>query len=162
MWTVTELARRSRALVAWYQTRVPTWLRCGFALGWAGLIWWFSSQSSVPTAPDVFYSYVWNLGHVVVFGVLAGLVLLSTQGCTAVRSAVTVILVGAYGVIDELHQGTVAGRAMDAWDVCSDSLGACLVASGLHWLVRQERRAGVIFLLCLPLAAASVHMASRG
>ena len=158
---VAELISRSRDLVRWYQARVPAWLRFAFVLGWAGLIWWLSSRPSVPHASDVLYSHVWNLGHVVVFGVLAGLILLSTQGCTIWWSVAAVVATAAYGVIDEMHQSTVPGRAVDAWDVCSDSIGACMTASGLHWLVRREHRAGILCLVCLPLAAASVHMASR-
>ncbi len=156
-----EVVSRSREAVQWYQAHVPPWLRIALTVGWAGFIWWLSSQPSVPKPTAAIFSHLWNLGHVVVFGVLAGLVLLSTQGCTGPWAIVAVLVAGTYGVIDEVHQGAVEGRSMDPWDVCSDSLGACLMAFGLCWVVRRERWAGVFCLACLPLAAASVHMASR-
>lgn len=160
MRALAELASRSRQAVQWYQARVPSWLRIALVVGWAGFIWWLSSQPSVPHPPNPVFSHLWNLGHVVVFGVLAGLVLLSTQGCTVPRAIVAVLVAATYGVLDEMHQGFVEGRHADVWDVVSDGLGACLMASGLCWVVRRDRRAGVVFLVCLPLVATSVHLAS--
>ena len=129
----TELASRTREAVQWYQVRLPLWLRVAFAAGWAGLIWWLSSQPAVPQPPLVINSHLWNLGHVVVFGVLAGLVLLSTQGCTLRWAIVAVLIAGTYGVIDEVHQGSVAGRSVDIWEIPRRT------TSGTHPRARRSR-----------------------
>jgi VanZ family protein len=158
---VAEMLARIKGLVTGYQERRAMWLRITFALAWAALIWWASSRPPGPKQPDdPIYSHVWNLGHVVVFGVLAALVMLSTQGCT-VRSAVFSAAVSVlYGVVDEVHQDGVKGRVMDVWDVCSDGLGACIAVSALLWFVGGRRGAGQLLLVLVPLAGVSVHMAS--
>jgi VanZ family protein len=156
----TELLTWIVGLVTRYQERRATWLRIAVALAWAALIWWASSQSSVPKPPDPVFSYVWNLGHVVVFGVLGALVLLSTQGCTFKNAVIAVAVAAAYGAIDELHQGSVEGRDMDVWDACSDTLGACIATCTLLWLVGGRRRTGSWLVVWVPLAILSVHMAS--
>ena len=63
--------------------------------------------------------------HVLVFGVLAGLILLSTPGFTSAKCVFAITVTIACGAIDEWHQGHAAGRSMDVWDLCSDGLGAC-------------------------------------
>jgi len=108
----------------------------------------------------VVVSYVGNSGHVVVFGVLAGLILLSTKGCTLRASGFAVVLAVAYGAVDEWHQGFVKGRTMDPWDVCSDGLGACIAVCALLWLSAGSRSAGWWSLVLLVPAAGSVHMAA--
>jgi VanZ family protein len=95
-----------------------------------------------------------------VFGVLAGLVLLSTRGCIVLRVWVSIAAAVIYGVVDELHQGCVKGRTMDPWDICSDGMGACLFSFLVWWLLTGDPRPKRWILPCLVFAAGSVHLAA--
>lgn len=68
-----------------YQERLAPWLRVAFAVLWAAMIWVLSSRPSGDAPAHRLYSYATNAAHVVVFGVLAGLVLLSTKGSIIIR-----------------------------------------------------------------------------
>ncbi len=156
----TECFDLVRAALQWYVGKVSRSIRLAFVLLWAGLIWFASSQpgTDIPRAPVV--SILWNSAHVVVFGVLSGLILLSTQGCTRRRCFWAVAISAGYGVLDEFHQQQVKGRVMDFWDVCSDALGASIVVCGLVWLLTGNRQAAVALAPLLVLAAGSVLIAA--
>lgn len=155
---LTAIRPTLEAKVTDYQ-RSARWLRIALVLAWAALIWWLSSQrgSSLPKIP--LPPQLWNLGHVVAFGVLSALIILSFSRCTPKAAVIAVGLTALYGTIDELHQGSVLGRHMDAWDVASDTLGACLAACVLLWATGSPR-AGRLGLLCVLGSAATVQMAS--
>lgn len=154
------MTRALRALLIGYQQRLPAWTRISIAVLWAAMIWYLSSRSSFGTSMGWIPGVLWNCAHVVVFGVLAGLILLSSQGNIAVRFRLAVSMTVFYGAIDELHQGFVPGRGMDLWDVCSDGLGAALFGCTVWWLLTRQRRPGVWILPLAVLALGSASMAS--
>lgn len=151
---------RVRVLIERYESLVPLWGRILAVLGWAALIWWSSSQtfSGLPGTP--LWQHLTNGAHVGAYGVLAALAWMSTRGTIPWRGGCAVALAVAYGVLDEIHQGSV-GRRMDAWDLCSDALGAILAVLALTWVFTGSRRAVSGLAFCALLAGISVHMAAR-
>lgn len=117
------------------------------ALVWAGGIFWESSLSSeqlgVPGGP--FWGFLANSFHFFLFGVLAILIaetLRTEGGLTRGRLWAVVLLVLAYGISDELHQGLFTpGRSGDPGDVCIDLLGGVGFVA-LWWGVRGPGRFG--------------------
>jgi VanZ family protein len=134
------------------------------ALAWAGGIFWESCLSSdqlgVPGGP--FWGFLANSFHFFLFGVLAILIaeaLRTEAGLTRGRAWAVVLLVLAYGISDELHQGLFTpGRSGDAGDVCIDLLGG-LGGLALWWGVRGEGRLlpSVARLLAVGGAAAAFN-----
>lgn len=129
-------ARGPGALAAW----LP-------ALAWAGLIFLLSAQPGLRFADDPLLDLVVRkVGHMGVFGILAGLVWLALARTTALRrpwlGALAVAVL--YAVGDELHQGLVAGRTASALDVAIDALGVVAALAALRWLgrLRDRHRAG--------------------
>ena len=109
---------------------------------WAGVIFWFSAQSSLPSLQLSVPDFVLRkLAHIGVYLVLFLLVYRSIllQNLAKPRSTRAFILVLiiclAYAITDELHQLNVPGRYGSWRDVGYDSLGL-----GLAFL----RRAGYI------------------
>ena len=149
-----------RSLLEKYEHACAPWLRVSLVLVWAGLIWFSSSQSDISLPKSPFHSILWNAAHVGVFGVLAALIVLSTQGCTARQVFFAIVATSIYGVIDEWHQSTVKGRVMDSWDACSDALGGCIAACTVFWILTGRNRVGLWLVLLIPLAVGSVLMAA--
>jgi len=88
-----------------------------------------SSQSRVP-GPEI--PHFDKLAHFAVFGLLA--TLLHRAGAPHWKSWVSVLVVSAYGAIDEWHQYFVPGRSTELADWIMDTLGAALaVALYVHW-----------------------------
>ena len=102
----------------------------GLALGYAGLIFFLSSQSSFPVPKEI-----WNFDkviHCVEYGVLAFLVARAVRPADRAAlwpAAVAVWVAILYGVSDEFHQSFVPGRSSDVYDVVADSVGAALGAA---------------------------------
>ncbi|MEE2886015.1 MAG: VanZ family protein [Planctomycetota bacterium] len=142
-----------------YQQRLRPWMRISIVVLWAALIWVLSSQDGDSAPSGAFSRIVWNGGHVVVFGVLAGLIMLSFQGNMAVRFRLAVATAVFYGAVDELHQSFVPGRSMDLWDLCSDGLGAGLFSCTAWWLLTDEPRPRAWILPLAILALCSACMA---
>ena len=151
------MIRGMRALLELYQRRLGSWVRVLLAVLWALLIWHLSSRPG--GGVDTFWlsRIVWNGGHVVAFGVLSGLIMLSCRGDMAVRFWFAFGISLLYGLVDEYHQSLVPGRCMDPWDVCSDGLGAALFSCVAWWLLTAARRPRAWIL---PLAALSLVSAS--
>ena len=55
----------------------------------------------------------------------------------------------------------VDGKAKLVKEMYCDGLGACIGTLALFWLLAGHRRAGLSLFVLVPLALASVHMASR-
>ncbi|MCA8944494.1 MAG: VanZ family protein [Planctomycetes bacterium] len=118
-----------RRTVAVYASATPAWLRWGSAIGWAGVLWMLSARSSHGQPGPLWFSVVWNSGHVVVYFVLSILVMSALTGrpwSHRVRVLVAIAISTLYGVVDELHQSTVPGRDCSILDVCSDFVGSVL------------------------------------
>ena len=97
----------------------------GLALGYAGLIFFLSSQSSFPVPAGI-----WSFDkviHCVEYGVFAFLIARAFRPWKF--AAVTaVILASLYGVSDELHQSFVPGRSSEGLDALADAIGSVLGA----------------------------------
>jgi len=121
--------------------RLLYWLPAFF---WAGLIFYFSSQSSPPGAvhvPD-------SVGHYFAYLILALCCALGFAGRIPIQQAPSVYLsswVAAtlYGVSDEWHQMFTPARTPTWEDVLVDALGALcgvalLAVIGVVWRRRQQ------------------------
>jgi len=106
----------------------------------AGVIWFLSSQSTLPQPKGIFG---WDkLQHLAAFAVLAVAVGLwvspSFWKRRSVLSLLLIAVVGsAYGAVDEIHQYFVPGRFSNFWDWLADTLGAFLGAAAVLLLMRK-------------------------
>ncbi len=110
------------------------------ALAWAGLLFWLSSQSKLPSAVFLFDG-IDKLFHAGAYGVLAIFVWLALpEGSGRARRVVLALaLSSAYGVSDEVHQHWVPGRTTDVLDWTADTAGAALAVGGLELVLRRRR-----------------------
>ena len=109
----------------------------------AATIYVLSSLSQVPGG-----EYVYDkLGHLAVFGVLGYLTLRATHGgsgpLSPLPAATAVLLVVAWGALDEFHQSFVPGRYPSVADVVADALGAGLAVLVWAWRGRGDRVARI-------------------
>jgi len=110
---------------------MPNILRILFllcALGWAGVIFYLSSQSGADI-PPMFVGED-KLLHAFIFGILGfftlGAMKTTAYGYRPFQPWLAVLLVTVYGVLDEFHQHFVPGRSPDIFDVMADAAGAML------------------------------------
>lgn len=97
---------------------------------WMLLIFSLSAQASPPGPGSALLSYVANLGHAPLYGLLALWVVLLLPrtggwprlGWAEVGWVLAAVL--AYGISDELHQATVPGRSPSVLDLLTDLIGA--------------------------------------
>ncbi len=93
-----------------------------------GVIFFFSSQPSLPRTPDDLLDVLTKKGaHFAEYLVLAVLFSRALLGPEAIGwrgLALTIGIAVAYAVSDELHQRFVPGRTPSPWDVGIDTLGA--------------------------------------
>lgn len=126
-------------------SRLPP-VAAALAVAHAGLIWWLSSNSLegvVPAGPT--WGFFGNSFHFVLFGVLALLLAEAFRrdgALTRARLAMVLLLVLAYGIVDEWHQKYTPHRSCDPADVCVDVLGG-IGCVALWWGVRGPGRFGV-------------------
>jgi VanZ family protein len=113
----------SRSLRAW----VP-------ALLWAGLIFWLSSRSRLPSVP---IPGIDKVEHAAAYAVLAWLAIRGLRAAV-LDPAWGAVLASLFGVSDEIHQAFVAGRSSDVFDWVADTLGA-LAALYLYRRLRDRR-----------------------
>jgi len=103
-----------------------------------GLIFALSSVPSLRVAPDSMVDYiVRKVGHMLVFGVLAVLIVAAWPGRRSKIAAL--VLTIAYAVSDETHQAFVPGRHADPLDVGFDTAGALLAL----WLTQRAVNAWI-------------------
>jgi VanZ family protein len=109
----------------------------------AGVIWFLSSQSTLPQPKGILG---WDkLQHLAVFAVLAAAAGLWVSPAFWKRRSVLALLLAAltssaYGAIDELHQYFVPGRYSSFWDWLADTLGAFLGAAAIMLFMRSLKR----------------------
>ncbi len=114
--------------------RLPRFISANLPpLLWAGVIFWFSSQSTLPSLQLSLLDFVSRkLAHIGVYLVLFLLVYRSIllQNLAKPRSAKAFILVFTiclvYAISDELHQLNVPGRYGSLRDIGYDGLGLIL------------------------------------
>jgi VanZ family protein len=119
-------------------------LRILAAMGWMGLIFLVSAQSTVPQPPGLGPAMTAYLGHFCVYFVLAILVwwVLGGFGLQGRRRWLLAFgLAVLYGASDEWHQSFVPGRTPDVLDLLVDALGAACGLAVVTWLdARRDRR----------------------
>ncbi|RLC81340.1 MAG: VanZ family protein [Chloroflexi bacterium] len=103
-------------------------------LAWMGLIFFFSAQPDLPSAPGPWLdTLLKKIGHALGYGILAWLYLRLLVARRALRGrfrhpaaarAIALCLTMAYALSDEYHQTFVPGRNGTLWDVGVDGLGA--------------------------------------
>jgi len=102
----------------------------------AGIIWFLSSQSTLPQLKGIFG---WDkLQHLLAYGALGVAVGLWASPVFWKRRPVLVLLWvtlagSAYGAIDEFHQYFVPGRDCNVWDWIADTLGVFLGALAIKF-----------------------------
>ena len=90
------------------------------AIAWMAVIFWFSSQSSLPSAiDDLLDAFLKKTGHFSAYAILWTLWYLATG-----RRGLALVIAVLYAISDEWHQTMVPGR--NGWwlDVLIDSSGA--------------------------------------
>jgi VanZ family protein len=106
---------------------------------WMGIIFAFSSQSRLPSAPQAWLDFLFKKGaHFFVFAMLA--TLLWRALAWRPRGWIWAwLLTVIYAISDEWHQSFVAGRHPQATDVLIDACGAA-TALLVVWLWMVKRR----------------------
>lgn len=160
--TTALLSRLAALLLA-----VPRGLAWIPPLLWGGLIWWLSSRTpeGIPGAGRV-WPLVWNLGHAVLFGLLALLLLplapREDGGARLGRRELAAAGLAAvlYGLVDEWRQAGVPGRDASALDLVTDAVGVACVL----WIAAYRARgdAGEAGLRRRLLACAGLCLAAAG
>ncbi len=108
------------------------------ALAWMGIIFWFSSQSTLFHLPDSLWDTIFKkTSHAAAYGVLWLLWWLATGRRPWLALALTV----GYAISDEWHQTFVPGRHGQWFDVGVDATGALLVMA-----LAQSRWGRLLFI----------------
>ena len=154
--------RAIEAGVSWWSTR-SGWERASAPFLLMALLWWSSSRSPTPGPASDWRAFLHNGAHVIAYAGLAASVWLWGWCRQATRSrkagVIAVVVAGAYGMVDELHQGHVPGRVASVSDWLTDCCGALLACSWLRWRIGGEVECAsrvpwllVVALLCVAFA----------
>ena len=121
----------------WYDTPAAHWLAVAL---WMGLIFAFSAQSRLPSAPQPWLDFLFKKSaHFAVFAMLAALLWRAFEWRPRAWIWAWLLTV-IYAISDEWHQSFVPGRQVSALDLTADTLG---VAAGYGLaLSLRRRRAG--------------------
>ena len=116
--------------------RVRPPLARALALAWLTGIFFSSEVHGRPGVGTPLASFVFNLGHAVLYGGLACWTFLGlpdpVRRAFAPRTALSVVVAtGLCGLLDELHQRLVPGRDFSLCDVVTDLVGA----AGALWIL---------------------------
>jgi VanZ family protein len=134
------MIERSRS-GSWYDTPLARWLAVAL---WMALIFAFSAQSRLPSAPQPWLDFLFKKSaHFAVFGALAGLLWRAFEW----RSRAWIwawLLTVIYAISDEWHQSFVAGRHPQATDVLIDACGAATALLVVWIVLRRTIESSVI------------------
>lgn len=102
--------------------------------------------SNMPGNPDLpTFPHIDKLAHITVFGLLGLTVVRALSRSLSWRpmqvSLLSIVLVTAYGVSDELHQHFIPQRTVEVLDVGADAVGVTLAC--LVWFLMIQRSRGV-------------------
>ena len=120
---------------------MPKFLDALALAGYCALIYWLSSQPSLPIAP--LFSWQDKVHHFSAYAIMSILAwrafrhLSKSPGLTLIAA---VVFCSLFGLSDEWHQSYVPGRTADAWDWLADTLGALAVAYGLRRFGRVQTK----------------------
>lgn len=149
--------------------RLPRSLWSVAALLWMGLIWGLSSLHGVQRTGGVALAYPFNLGHALLFGLLAACWALSlprAQGWPRISRAAALgvlLAVLGFGILDEWHQAHIPGREASLFDLVTNLTGAACVLWIAAFVPRGEARDGALRLrlaLCVLACAAAAALAT--
>jgi VanZ family protein len=107
---------------------------------WAGLIFYLSHQPGtlVPTLFPMQDKFLHFTAYAILGFLGMGSVRAMTHGYRPEQAWVICLLVGLYGISDEIHQYFIPGRMPDVLDVAADIAGGILGT----WLMYYRRQAG--------------------
>ena len=113
---------------------------------WAGLIFILSSIPNLGTGLGIWDTILRKIAHLAEYGALAGLLWRAFTRDTALPGRVvpwlTLALVAAYAISDEIHQSYVPTRHGSPVDVAIDVVGGGLMLYALALVARRrEKRA---------------------
>jgi VanZ family protein len=103
-------------------------------MAWMALVFYLSSQPSLPMLSGRFGTLQSHAGHFVEYAILALLLQWALRGTLSKENGLGVsraalwafVIAVTYGLTDEVHQHFVPGRTMDPFDLLTDSLGAAV------------------------------------
>lgn len=96
----------------------------GPVLIWAGVIFFFSSLSTIPSAQKIWWDFlIKKLAHITEYAILYFLVVRASGNKRPRTLAFAFILCILYAASDEIHQSFTPGRHPGLIDVGFDSLG---------------------------------------
>jgi VanZ family protein len=131
--------RHASFFLVWYWLPVVLWM---------GLIFFLSSQPSLPRAPDdVLDVLMKKSAHFAEYFMLAALLSRAVSARWTLDWRATALVFGivvAYAISDEFHQRFVSGRTPSPWDVGIDALGAVAALALLRLLRRQTLKRTLI------------------
>ena len=134
------MIERSRSR-AWYDTPLARWLAVAL---WMALIFAFSAQSRLPSAPQPWLDFLFKKSaHFAVFATLAALLWRAFEW----RSRAWIwawLLTVIYAISDEWHQSFVAGRHPQATDVLIDACGAATALLVVWIVLRRTTESSII------------------
>lgn len=112
------------------------------AIAWAAVIFGISSLpgSTIPISPPFQLDKLFHVGIFFVLCLLLNRALLNQSripALTGYHLVISLLIVIAYGVSDELHQTVVPGRSSDFYDALADSLGG--LACTFYLLLQKSR-----------------------
>lgn len=96
-----------------------------------GIIFYFSSQPHLPTAPYPLLELLWkkaaHLGEYALLGwLLQRAASSASEGRPNAPSFYSLSIAVAYAMTDELHQMFTPGRSASPWDIIVDALGSAI------------------------------------
>ena len=132
------------------------------AIAWAGLIFWFSSRSDLPTLAESWQEFIFKkTAHLLIYAGLYFWLWWATYLIKNVKAARLqaltkhqvyrlLFVLGLYAASDELHQVFTATRHPSPRDVVIDLTGASLLAAALQNLTRWPKWLKASFRQVIP------------
>ncbi|MBI4811642.1 MAG: VanZ family protein [Ignavibacteriales bacterium] len=116
------------------------------AIGWALLIFIGSSIPSryIPSYKVFTYDKLIHISLFLIFGLLVYRAIeprIKKDFFSWGRVFFSISVVILYGVLDEMHQGSVPGRTLEIWDAVADTVGGVLAALVIYIQHRMRRHA---------------------
>lgn len=110
--------------------------RYRFVILWCGVIFFFSSLTTIPTPRDTVLNFLLKKSaHLFEYAVLYWLTWKATNETIGKKKQFLApfLFILFYALTDEFHQSFVPGRHARSYDLVFDALGAILVIQHLKW-----------------------------
>ena len=113
----------------------------GILAGWCALIFFLSSQSTLPMPPLFPHGdKVIHAGAYAVMGVAAWRIFQHLPWPVTLHVLYSICFCSLYGVSDEWHQSFVPGRDSDVMDWLADTVGAASAVFFMQWMKQNYSR----------------------